>query len=128
VTARYVTDASALLALLQQEPGAEAVEAVAEEAAISAVNWSEVCQRALARGVAIDGLRADVEALGVQVESFDAADAEAAARLWERGQPHGLSLGDRACLALAKRLAAPALTSDRAWAQLDLDVEVRTIR
>jgi ribonuclease VapC len=128
VTARYVTDASALLALLQREPGAEAVEAVAEEAAISAVNWSEVCQRALARGVPIDGLRADVEALGVRVEAFDAADAEAAARLWERGQPHGLSLGDRACLSLARRLAAPALTADRAWAQLDLDVEVRTIR
>lgn len=128
MTPRYVLDASALLAMLQDEPGAEEVAAALDRAAISAVNWSEVWQRALERGADVAGLREDVAALGLRIEAFDAEDGEAAARLWPVGRRAGLSLGDRACLALAQRLGAPALTTDRAWARLDLGVEVRTIR
>jgi ribonuclease VapC len=123
-----VLDASALLALLHAEPGAEAVEQAVDRAAISTVNWSEVCQRSLARNVDTNGLRAEVEAVGVEIVPFTAADAERAADLWFPTRRLGLSLGDRACLALASRLDRPALTADRSWIELDLGVEIQAIR
>ena len=121
-------DASALLALLHAEPGADAVEAAIDRAAISTVNWSEVCQRSVARGVETSGLRGEIEALGLEIVPFSAEDAEEAASLWPRSRDLGLSLGDRACLALATRLRRAALTADRSWLALELDVEIRPIR
>ena len=123
-----VVDASALLAFLLGESGADVVEKTIEESAVSTVNWSEVCQRALARGVDTTDLRADVEALGIAVEPFTAEDAERAADLWESTRAAGLSLGDRACLALALRLGGTAVTADRAWVALDVGVDVTAIR
>lgn len=123
-----VLDASALLAMLHAEPGAERVEAVVDGAAMSAVNWSEVCQQSLARGIDLSGLRADVEALGLDILGFTAGDAERAAELWPVTRRLGLSLGDRACLALASRLGAQALTADRSWLELELGLEVQSIR
>lgn len=124
----YVLDASALLAMLQGERGGEMVEAVLEHAVISAVNWSEVVQKAAACGVEIAGLRDDLRALGMGVLPFDPIDGETAAALWPETRTHGLSLGDRACLALASRLGIPTLTADRAWADLDLGIEVQLLR
>ncbi len=124
----YVLDASALLALLQREPGAEAVERLLDRSVISSVNWSEVVQRGLSRGVRDEGMRGDLEALGVRILPFGAAEAEATARLWPATRDAGLSLGDRACLSLAQGLGVPALTADRGWAALDVGVEVRLIR
>jgi ribonuclease VapC len=124
----YVVDASALLALLHSEPGAEVVEEAVEQAAISTVNWSEVCQRWLAHGVDVSDLRADIEALGLEIVPFTVGDAEQAAELWKATRHLGLSLGDRACLGLARRLGRPALTADRAWLDTDLGIEVRAIR
>lgn len=124
----HILDASALLALLHSEPGAEAVEVVLEDAAISAVNWSEVCQRSIAHDVNISDLRADTEALGLQIVPFTVDDAEQAAELWKPTRQLGLSLGDRACLGLARRLGRPALTADRAWLDVDTGVEIRMIR
>jgi PIN domain nuclease of toxin-antitoxin system len=123
-----VLDASSLLALLHGERGAETVEPLVEGSAISTVNWSEVHQRSIARGVDVMGLRGDVEALGVELVPFDAEDAERAAEYWPVTRDTGLSLGDRACLALAFRLGLPAVTADRAWAELDLGVQVQAIR
>jgi ribonuclease VapC len=123
-----VLDASALLALLHSEPGAEIVEEAVEEAAISAVNWAEVYQRWLARGVDVTDLRADLEALGMQIVPFIVEDAEQAAELWSLTRQHGLSLGDRACLGLARRLGLPALTADRAWLDISSGVDVQAIR
>ncbi len=124
-----VLDASALLAYLQREQGHAVVEPVLENAAISAVNLSEVLQKAMAAGVATDGLEADLDAVGVRVYAFDADDAACAAELWASTRKLGLSLGDRACLALAKRLHAPAYTADRAWAQVKVPgVTVKTVR
>ncbi len=114
--------------MLHGELGAEIVEGVVEAAAISTVNWSEVYQRSLARGVDVTGLRSELEALGLSVLPFAAEDAEQAAELWLSTREAGLSLGDRACLALALRLGAPALTADRSWIGLDLGVEVRAVR
>jgi PIN domain nuclease of toxin-antitoxin system len=121
-----VLDASALLAWLQDEIGAEVVEAVLASGAISSLNWSEVLQKSLAHGVAIEGLREDMEALGLAVMPFDVVDAEQAARLWLPGS--GLSLADRACLALGLRHGVPVWTADRMWAQASLGVAVRVIR
>ena len=124
-----VLDASALLALLQQEPGAETVETLLEEAVISSVNWSEVVQKSLDRGVELDNLREDLKALGLAIAPFDVEDAEIAAALRRGTAELGLSLADRACLALASRLSIPALTTDSAWAELQLEaVFVRLIR
>lgn len=125
----YALDASAVLAMLQAEPGGELVEMVIDLSRISSVNWSEVVQKAAARGAVVDGMRRDFEELGLVVEPFTGEDAETAAELWETGRSAGLSLGDRACLALATRLGAPALTTDRAWADLALEgVEVELLR
>jgi len=121
-----VLDASALLAWLHDEPGGDQVEALLEVAVMSAVNWSEVLQKSVARGVAVEGLREDLEALGLQIEPFTIRDAEIAAGLWEQTRPLGLSLADRACLALGLRLGWPVVTADRAWQALGS--QVRLIR
>lgn len=115
----YVLDASALLALLNNEPGGETVESTLREAAISSVNLAEVLQKSLAREVDIRGLREDLESLGLRVTPFDTADAETAAKLWTNTKTLGLSLGDRACLALAKRLRLPAVTADSNWRKVE---------
>jgi PIN domain nuclease of toxin-antitoxin system len=123
-----VLDASALVAVLWEEPGAEAVEPLLRGAAISTVNWAEVLQRYHAAGVSTAGKRESIEALGVRIEPFTSEDAELAAALWRSTRAAGLSLGDRACLALARRIGTPAHTADRAWASLDVQVDVVVIR
>jgi len=121
-------DASALIALLRDEPGAEVVERLLGRAVISVVNWAEVLQRYRAHGIDTTGKRDDVVALGVAVEAFTDEDAEAVAELWQPTRKAGLSLADRACLALARRLDLPAHTADRAWLKVDVGVEVVLIR
>ena len=121
-------DASALLASVHQEPGAEVVREHLEDAVISAVNWAEVVQKALARGADVQRMRADIDALRVLIVPFDADAAEAAAGLWTETRGAGLSLADRCCLGLARRLGIPALTADRAWALLAINVDIRVIR
>jgi len=123
-----VLDASALLVVLHDEPGATAVEPLLDGAEVSAVNWSEVVQKAAARGVDVTRLRDDVEALGVRVVIFDADAAEATAELWAATTDQGLSLGDRACLALARTRRATAVTADRAWADVHVGVTVQVVR
>jgi ribonuclease VapC len=129
-----VLDASALLAYLRDEPGAEAVvDAIAVGAAISTVNLAEVLSRAADRGGDPTRLLRQLTDQGllggaVSVEPFTTFDAVEVASLRVRTRDHGLSLGDRACVALAKRLTLPALTADTAWSRLDLGVELRQIR
>lgn len=125
-----VLDASALLAYLHDEPGADVVEAVLAESFISTVNWSEVVQKSLSFGVNAEGLREEIELLGIRVEPFTVEDAECAARLWSTSRYLGLSLGDRACLAFAIRRQAPVLTADRAWLNLPatLNLDIRALR
>ena len=122
-----VLDASALLAWLHREPGGELVGTVLDGASISAVNWSEVIQKSLQKGVEVQGMLDEVTDLGLTVEPFTAAPAEQAARLWAQTRGSGLSLGDRACLALAMDRSAPVLTADRDWASLALGVEVQLL-
>jgi len=120
-------DASALLALLFAEPGAEIVaDTIAEGAAISAVNLSEVAT-VLVRHKRKPEQILDPVREQLSVEPFTDADALAAAALYPKTTRKGLSLGDRSCLALAQRLAAPAVTAEHVWAELNL-VEVQLIR
>jgi PIN domain nuclease of toxin-antitoxin system len=121
-------DSSALLALLLREPGAESVVGLLDRAAISAVNLAEVIEVATRRGLAPARAAAWPGELGVAVLDFDAGMAAAAAGLLTAWRSAGLSLGDCACLATARRRGLPVLTADRAWATLDLGVEVRLIR
>ena len=125
-----VIDASALLALLNGEPGGDQVAPLLADAAMSTVNWSEVVQKALAHGVAgtANNLRTDVESLGLELLPFTPAHAETAAALWSSTRHAGLSLGDRACLAVAAELGATAVTADRAWAGLEVPVAVHVVR
>ncbi len=119
-----VVDASALLAFLQGEPGAEVVEAVlGDDAVCAAVTWSETAQKVRARGADWPLARSLILGYGVRVEPVGQADAERAAQLWRAGS--GLSLGDRFCLAVAERLGSPALTADRAWPDDDRVVQIR---
>lgn len=124
----FVLDASALLAMLHDEPGGGVIIPLLVRCVMSAVNWSEVVQKCLARGVNVTGIRDDVTSLGMTIAPFSVEDGELVAQLWLETRAHGLSLGGRACLALALRLKLPALTTDRAWAGLKLPAMVRVIR
>ncbi|BAZ22851.1 putative PilT protein [Kalymmatonema gypsitolerans NIES-4073] len=123
-----VLDASALLAYLQDEPGSEAVEVVLAESVISSVNWAEVVQKSVAAGVVIDGMREDLEALGLMIAPFTPEDAQMAGILWLQTRQAGLSLGDRACLSLGMGLDVSVLTTDQIWATLGLSLNVRVVR
>lgn len=121
-------DASALLALLFAEPGAEAVaDVIAVGAATSTVNFSEVAT------VLIRHRKDPRQILGpvreqLAVEPFTDGDALAAAALYRDTSKKGLSLGDRACLALAQRLGGPAVTAEHVWAELNIGIEIQMIR
>lgn len=128
MSAAVVLDASALLAFLFDEPGAQPVEAEIPAAAVSTVNWSEVCGRLTERGAPIAAARDLLTDGGLELEPLSVSDAEAAASLRTTASAAGLSLGDRCCLALATRMELPVLTADAAWASLELPVDVRLIR
>jgi PIN domain nuclease of toxin-antitoxin system len=134
VASQPTLDASALLALLQDERGAEVVEdAIVDGATISTVNLAEALSTMAQKGAdPATGLATMTErgVIGgaITVEPFTLADAVEAARLRPLTATAGLSLGDRACLALARRLDTPALTADQPWRGIDLPVEVRSIR
>ena len=123
-----VLDASAVLVLLLDEPGAEVVAPVLSEAVLSAVNLAEVLSKLTDRGADVSRLAEDLAAAGVLVEPMTAADAAQVAELRRIDQGRLLSLGDRCCLALGRRLAVPVLTADRAWSELDAGVDVRQVR
>ena len=123
-----VIDASALLALLHLETGYEIVEQHLGQSVISSVNWSETLQKAVAKGIKTDNLKEDLEALGLKIVPFTTEDAELAAHLWLQTKSIGLSLGDRACLALGLRLGIPVITADRTWSTLAIGVTVEVIR
>ncbi len=123
-----VLDASAVLALLQAEPGADIVTAALPKAAWSAVNASETVAKLAERGMKGKAIQAVLAMLALETRPFDAAQAYESGLLRPATRALGLSLGDRACLSLAQTLGRPVLTADRAWARIDVDVQVRLIR
>ena len=121
-----VLDASAVLALLQQEPGHTLVAPFVGRAAWSTVNLCEVAGKLTDRGVPALEVQEVLDALSLTAHDFDVELGLAAAEL-RRITPVSLSVGDRACLALAQRLNLPAVTAERQWKQLPLGDPVVTI-
>jgi ribonuclease VapC len=125
----YVLDASALLTLLHQEPGSDkVVQAIEDGAAISTVNLSEVASKLNDLGAPEMVIQDAINALELTIVDFNAELAYKVGALRSLTRHTGLSLGDRACLALAQHLGLPALTSDRAWEALSLEITVQVIR
>jgi ribonuclease VapC len=126
---KYVLDASALLALLKREAGSDQVStAIADGAAIGAVNLSEVVAKLTEAGMPEPVIHQALDPLGLDVHSCDERLAHEAGSLRAATKQLGLSLGDRCCVALARALNLPLLTSDRAWGNLDIGIAVRVIR
>ncbi len=123
-----VVDASALLAALQQEPGTERWADRVEGATISTVNISEVIAKLLETHMSLDQVTFILDALNLTVVNFDLDQAIATAQLRGQTKRLGLSLGDRACLALAQTRRLPVLTADRAWEGLNVGIEVNLVR
>lgn len=116
----YVMDASALLALMQGEPGSDVVDELIQnqECIASSVNIAEVGTRLIDKGLALAHLTRTLKELDVQPIDFDLEQATLYASLRLSTRHVGLSLGDRACLALAKLVKGTAVTSDSAWSDV----------
>lgn len=126
--AEAVLDASAVLAVIHGEPGADVVTLALQDALISAVNYAEVISKLVERGATFEEADLAVRNMAIPVADFDLVLAERAGALRSVTKNRGLSLGDRACIALGERERAPVLTSDRRWAGLPIDVKVQLIR
>lgn len=123
-----VLDASALLALLKAEPGAERVAAVIGRAVMGTVNLAEVTSKLIWENVPSDQIRGWIGALELEIRPFDQELAYDAGVLLTATRRKELSLGDRACLALARRVGGTAMTTDRAWAEVNVGVPIELIR
>jgi len=118
--ASIVFDASAILALLRDEPGADVVAQYIGDGLISAVNFQEVIKGLLRREVPIDAALAMMDALHLDVRPHGRDDAIAAAKLYPATKEFGSGLGDRTCMALAIAEGLPVLTADREWAKIEI--------
>ncbi len=123
-----VMDASALLAWVLAENGGDQAAAMAPLSYVSAMNLAEVVQKLAAMGISEQVLRPMAREFGCTIVPVDEGLGIEAGLLRRETRGRGLSLGDRVCLALAIRLGLPVVTADRAWAGLDLGVEVVLIR
>ncbi|MGB8475227.1 MAG: type II toxin-antitoxin system VapC family toxin [Candidatus Acidiferrum sp.] len=126
---RVVLDASALLAILNQEPGAETLTPeLLSGAAISTVNLAEVHGKLVGRGLTPDDAWEAAMSPIREVVPFTAEQARVVGDLVAQTRPLGLSLGDRACLALGLALKAPVYTADKSWKKLKVGARIHVIR
>lgn len=131
---KSVLDASAFLAYLRDEPGAEIVEnALIDGCYISIINWVEVLSKVVDLGESPDEIikRLRDEGLlenSLKIIACNEEDAITIAKFRPLTKSTGLSLGDRACLALGKRLNLPVLTADKVWSSLSLGITINLIR
>ncbi len=123
-----VLDSSALLCLLNGEAGAERVAEALPSAVIGAVNLAEVVTKLRERGLSAEEVEEALGGFNLDIRPFTAVQAYATGHLRQATRSQGLSLGDRACLALAVELGAPALTADQAWGKVDAGAAVEVIR
>jgi len=126
---KVVLDASAILAFLYEEPGAEKLtEELLAEARVSTVNVTEAATKLIQGGDDPGAVWRDLEFFFPSAEAFTAEHARTASKLVLQTRALGLSLGDRACLALAIALKAPVWTADRSWKKLNIGVPVHVMR
>jgi len=124
----YVLDASAVLAVIQEEPGAERIEAHLDTGCISAVNLAEIVGKLQDRGLGDNEIDELIALLDLDTRILDKEGAVFMGKLRQSTKVAGLSLGDRACLALAHSLGATAITMDRAWKDLEIGVAIEVAR
>lgn len=124
----FVLDASAVLALIHREPGEARVGELLGRSAISTVNLAEVHGKLIQRGAPDEVAWAAIQRLDLEIVTFDTAQAHAVGSMLPPTRHLGLSLGDRACLALAQQRGVPAVTTDRNWAKLELGIAIEVIR
>ncbi|MEO8927494.1 MAG: type II toxin-antitoxin system VapC family toxin [Caulobacteraceae bacterium] len=124
----FVLDASALLCLIRDEPGAAVVAALLPDSTMSAVNLSETVAKLADVGMDAKAIGAVLAPLQLRVVAFGETAALTAGLLRVETRAAGLSFGDRACLALAQELGAQAVTTDRAWSRLESEVAIRLVR
>jgi PIN domain nuclease of toxin-antitoxin system len=123
-----VFDASALLVLLNKEPGYKLVEQYVPEAIMSAVNLAEVITVLMGAGVPSTVAVSLSSELMTEIVPFDVVQAATSAALRQETKPYGLSLGDRACLALAQQKKLSVLTADKIWGELKLTIDIKLVR
>jgi len=125
-----VIDASAVLAYLFDESGAGVVAELlgAGNALISSVNYAEAASKLVDRKMPEETVKTTMDNLGLEVVPYDEPQALLTGLLRKSCRSYGLSLGDRACLALAKTNDLPAMTADRVWKEIPLGLEVVLIR
>lgn len=123
-----VLDASALIALLRNEPGAEMVSRKLSGAIISAVNYSKILKKTIERGGEAEPVSLFVRGLAVEIVPFDEHLAAGAAELYPQTKVHGMSFADRACLALGVHRKITVLTAERKMALVPLPIKVTVIR
>ncbi len=125
---KWVLDASAILAAVQDEQGGEYVKKHIDRCVISSVNWSEVIQKLEYSGSDVDKITTFLKALGLRVVDFTENDSQISASLWTSCKSLGLSLADRACLATGLRLKTKIITADRIWGKLEINSQIHLIR
>ena len=113
----YILDSTALIALVGSESGSQRIADLLENSAVSAVNLAETANKLLEKGFSQAEVRESLAKLELKVEDWSEAMAYRSAEFTRYNKSHGLSLGDRACLTLAKHLHATAVTSDRTWSR-----------
>jgi PIN domain nuclease of toxin-antitoxin system len=123
-----VLDSSAILAVVFNERGGDRVLPLLDGGLLSAVNLAEVHTRLLLHGAGADFAWRRVKEFGCEICFFDDQQARVAAELVAQTRPYGLSLGDRACLALAIKRKSAVYTTDAAWKNLQLGIKVEVIR
>ncbi len=126
--AEAVLDSSAILAVLNSEPGADRVIVVMPRSLVSVANEAEVITVLIRSGSSAQDALTSVANLSYLRVDLDTALAQRAGTLWREVKSRGLSLGDRCCLALAEREKLPVLTGDKQWSGLSLGVEVHLFR
>lgn len=123
-----VLDASAILAVLNGERGADDVMAEIDDAVVSTVNYAEVTSKLIEKGRDRHTAKEAIRGLGIQIADFDQDLADRTGELRPLTRHRGLSLGDRACIALAERNGVPVLTADHRWRDVIPTVEIRLFR
>ncbi len=123
-----VFDSSVIIAILKQERGFESAEGLLSEALISTVNWAEVATYLARNSVPRETIQEVLTSFPIQVVPFEESLAIETGYLYPSSKNLGLSLGDRACLALALSRKLPVLTADLVWSQLDLEISVQVLR